>query len=193
MDKQQRKYVVVFSVLVIGYFVILGFGVFGGKDDDVSKTSPPVPDWVPLVNKVTSFFAPRLDLDKVKCDGKAVSHRLPLDNQFGECSIDLSPGMLGEKDFWKVSLRLYRPRPSLYLEVQYSGDEEKPESCLENIPASGLVVIFQKKDNVNLANRCWLLKEAKKDLDFVVQDPSLITLNCIDCKNENGVVYFKLE
>lgn len=193
MDKRQRNYTVLFVVLIVGYLVILGFGVFGGKDEEISKTSPPVPDWVSVVDKVTSLFAPRLDLNQLACGGKDVSHRLQLDKEFSACSIDLTRGMQGDNEFWKVSLRLYRPRPILYLEVQYSDDKEKPKGCLDSVPASGLVVIFQKTGVGSLPNHCWLLKDAKKDLDFVVQEPSFIALNCIDCESENGVVYFRLE
>jgi len=197
VDKDKRIFVIIFAILLAVYFIVLGWGLFREDDEKPSNTSPKLPSWITSMDSVTSLWAPRLDVAKLRCGSMRVDQKVRLDQNRSTCSINLTEGKQDDKDFWKVSLRLYQPRPDLFLEIIPAKPEDRPTNCLDSMPSRGLLAVFTESDSPPGGPPCWLPKNARKPLGFVVRSDveANLTLRCLDCNRSdaNQTIDFKLE
>jgi hypothetical protein len=179
--KPSTKLGIGLGLLAVLYFVVVGFGIW--RNGGEQRT----PAWAEALDGVSSWFAPKLSLARLRCNDQPVASDFRLTEAQTKCVIGISRD--GRYDYRKAKLVVVASQAVQQLGVYTfakldkndlpAGNDCKAENVL---PQFRLQIEYTPNDGDKGGSSCYLEAKPNKATTLtVLQDGGTLTLECKGC------------
>jgi len=192
-----RRVLIVLAIILALY---LGATALGMSQSDDPKGGDPdaiASGWVSSLDSLSAWFAPKLDLEPLRCNGQPVASVFKLTEAAETCTLPIARDT--DEDYRHAELRLVRidggTPPGIYVRAQFDESrfpkkDRDPSSCFltdpPNDPFRLQVEYTPRGDPPEDGWECWLRRDPGKSISVtVLAEGGSLRLTCVGCSAQS--------